>query len=50
MNIEQEQDRVRESDRPHLRADIRKIRKETGWKPEISFEAGVEKLIKDRLS
>jgi UDP-glucose 4-epimerase len=43
--VEQASDRVRESDRPHLQADISKIESEIGWKPAISFEDGIADLM-----
>ena len=30
----------------HLEADISKLYRDTGWQPEISFEEGIERVIK----
>lgn len=43
--VAQASDRVRESDRPHLQADISKIESEIGWTPTISFEDGIGNLV-----
>jgi UDP-glucose 4-epimerase len=43
--VEQASDRVRESDRPHLQADVSKIKSEIGWEPTISFEDGIADLV-----
>lgn len=45
LRIEQDEDRVRESDRPHLLADIKKIRTEIGWEPTIEFQDGAKDLF-----
>ena len=29
----------------HLEADISKIQEDTGWKPKVEFEEGIEKVI-----
>lgn len=29
----------------HLEADISKLQVDTGWKPEVEFEDGIEKVI-----
>lgn len=43
--VEQASDRVRESDRPHLRADVSKIESEIGWEPSIMFADGIAELV-----
>jgi len=45
IQVVQDEDRVRESDRPHLRADISRIRREFGWEPEVEFVAGLRELL-----
>lgn len=45
LDISQAQDRVRESDRPHLRADISRIEAETNWRPETDFVDGLRSLL-----
>ena len=47
ISIAQEPKRVRASDRPHLLADISKIRAETGWEPQISLVDGLQELVTD---
>jgi len=37
--------RARASDRPHLLADIGKLRAATGWAPTITLEAGVREMV-----
>lgn len=44
-SVQQASDRVRESDRPHLQADISKIQSEIGWSPSITFSEGVAELV-----
>lgn len=46
--IEQDEDRVRESDRPFLAADTAGIRRDLGWKPAVDFVAGLEELLRER--
>jgi nucleoside-diphosphate-sugar epimerase len=45
LDIQQAQERVRESDRPHLRASTERIQREVGWEPEIEFVDGLGKLL-----
>lgn len=45
LDISQAEDRVRESDRPHLRADISRIEAETNWRPETDFVDGLRSLL-----
>lgn len=40
-----DQGRVRESDRPHLQADITKIKDELGWRPRVEFSKGLLDLL-----
>jgi UDP-glucose 4-epimerase len=50
LSIEQDQERVRESDRPFLQADISKIQSDMGWQPEVTFEDGITRLVNDYLT
>lgn len=43
--IDQSEERMRESDRPHLRADAGHIRDLVGWEPTVSFEEGIGELV-----
>ena len=45
--IEQDEERVRESDRPHLQASVEKIRAEIGWEPTVDFGDGVHDLLSE---
>jgi len=45
IEIEQDDERVRESDRPHLQSDIGRIRTELGWEPQIEFVEGLRRLL-----
>lgn len=45
LTVEQAQERVRESDRPHLCADISRIETETEWTPETAFVDGLRTLL-----
>jgi UDP-glucose 4-epimerase len=45
ITIAQDDDRVRESDRPHLEADVSRIEDELGWSPAHSFTEGLERLL-----
>lgn len=45
ITIAQDDDRVRESDRPHLEADVSRIGDELGWSPEHEFTEGLERLL-----
>ncbi len=45
--IEQDQTRVRKTDRLHLLADITKLSKYLSWEPEESLESGIKKMIEN---
>ncbi|MFA1610806.1 NAD-dependent epimerase/dehydratase family protein [Halobellus rubicundus] len=45
IEITQADDRVRESDRPHLQADISRIRADFGWEPTVEFVEGLKDLL-----
>ncbi|MFB6185794.1 MAG: NAD-dependent epimerase/dehydratase family protein, partial [Halobacteriaceae archaeon] len=45
LTIEQDEERVRESDRPHLCAKIDRITEETKWNPRTEFVEGLRRLI-----
>ncbi|MFB6235798.1 MAG: NAD-dependent epimerase/dehydratase family protein [Halopenitus sp.] len=45
VTIEQDQERVRESDRPHLQADITRLKDEFDWRPEYSLRDGLDNLL-----
>jgi len=45
IEVAQAQDRVRESDRPHLRPSIDRIQNEIGWEPQVSFVDGLRDLL-----
>ncbi|MFC1789941.1 GDP-mannose 4,6-dehydratase [Patescibacteria group bacterium] len=45
VRIEQDPDRMRPSDVPVLHGDNSKIRKKTGWKPEIPFEQTLKDIV-----
>lgn len=45
ITIAQDDDRVRESDRPHLEADVRRIEDELGWAPKYELTEGLERLL-----
>lgn len=47
IEIAQDEDRVRESDRPDLEADITKIERDLGWSPEVEFVEGVATLLEE---
>lgn len=48
IKIVQDDDRVRKSDRPHLRADISRLRSEFDWVPEYSFREGLSTVVEDK--
>lgn len=48
ISVEQDSDRVRESDRPHLQASIDRISEELGWQPEVGLEEGLAELLAAR--
>lgn len=45
IEIVQDEDRVRESDRPHLKADVSRLQEEFNWKPEVDFVTGLRNLL-----
>ena len=45
IEIEQDQERVRESDRPHLRPSIDRIEREIGWQPQVAVVDGCRDLL-----
>jgi len=45
IEIVQDEDRVRESDRPHLKADVSRLREEFNWEPEVDFVTGLRNLL-----
>lgn len=45
INIEVEQSRVRKVERMHLLADVEKLKKLTGWKPEWGIDEGIRNLL-----
>ena len=46
IEIVQDKDRMRKSDRLHLLADISKIQAEVGWEPQWALKKGLKELIK----
>jgi len=51
ITIQQDPERVRKSDRPHLCADISRIEAETGWSPTTSLTEGLRSLLAtDRIT
>jgi UDP-glucose 4-epimerase len=49
LPIRQSSTRQRKSDRPHLLADISKIRRATGWKPRNDLRSGLRRLLESEL-
>jgi len=45
ITLQQDKDRVRESDRPKLQADISRISAELDWQPNVEFEEGVRRIL-----
>ena len=45
--IEQDPSRVRNTDRLHLLADIKKLKTFLNWEPEETLESGIKKMIRD---
>ncbi|TYL38895.1 nucleoside-diphosphate sugar epimerase [Natronococcus pandeyae] len=43
--ITQDEGRTRESDRPHLEADVSRIRDELGWTPDVTFQEGIRRIL-----
>lgn len=48
LAIQQDDERVRESDRPHLRADVARIRDELGWTPDHTLDDAVRDAMAAR--
>jgi UDP-glucose 4-epimerase len=46
ITLQQDQDRVRESDRPNLQADISRISEELDWQPSVEFEEGIRRILR----
>lgn len=46
LKIEQDKERVRESDRPHLEADVSRMDNELGWSASLTLTEGLERLLK----
>jgi UDP-glucose 4-epimerase len=44
LDVEIDTERVRPVDRPHLQAEITKIRRATGWQPKYSLREGLKQL------
>ena len=50
ISITQDDSRMRENERPHLEADVSRIRSEIGWSPDISLSEGLRKIVSsDRI-
>jgi UDP-glucose 4-epimerase len=47
IQIVQDEDRVRESDRPHLQADISRMQSDFGWEPQVEFVGGLRDLLRE---
>jgi len=45
IDLSQDQERVRESDRPHLRPSVERIEREVGWSADIEFTDGLRELL-----
>ena len=45
IDVAQAEDRVRESDRPHLRPSTERIEREIGWTAEVEFTEGLRDLL-----
>lgn len=45
ITIKQDEERVRESDRPHLQADISRITSEFDWEPKYKLREGLKQVI-----
>jgi UDP-glucose 4-epimerase len=48
ITIAQDEDRVRESDRPHLEADISRLTTEFNWEPRYELREGLKEIISDK--
>lgn len=46
IKIVQDDDRVREADRPNLQADIEHIERELEWRPQVDFRAGIAEHLR----
>lgn len=45
IDLSQDQERVRESDRPHLRPSVDRIEQEIGWSADVEFTDGLRELL-----
>jgi len=45
IDLSQDQERVRESDRPHLRPSVDRIEREIGWSADVEFTDGLRELL-----
>lgn len=45
ITITQDDDRTRESDRPHLEADVSKLTTDFVWEPQVNFREGLRELL-----
>ena len=48
ITIEQEQSRIRKTERMHLLADVSKLKAETGWEPEWGIDEGIATLLQQQ--
>lgn len=48
--IGQDESRIRESDRPHLEADIQRIKRELDWSPRFSLRDGLKQTVSRSVS
>lgn len=46
ITISQDEDKIRESDRPHLQADPARLQSELDWEPTIEFVDGLRQLMR----
>ena len=49
IKVEQEQSRIRKTERMHLLADVSKLKDATGWEPEWTIDDGIKTLINKRM-
>lgn len=47
ITIEQDEERVRESDRPHLEPDVSRLEEEFGWSASLTLEEGIDRLLQE---
>ncbi len=47
ITIKQDPSRIRKSDRPHLLADITKLKNFLNWEPEESLDSAIKKMVKN---